>query len=175
MAASSSVAWLHNRGAFGASTVEHAINLKTGSPVTVHFSVPKIGDHDVSIWYPRRISQDIGRDLSTIFGKVTLFNGDAQVEKIELPTGHTRCDSDGCAMIVFRGPTTPRNDYSLLFELERMAPGLVHSQAVLKIELAPDYYMSFLIGEVGTAILILLTLMSGFLAARWWRAARHLG
>jgi hypothetical protein len=171
LAASSCLVWLHNRGAFGAATVERAINLKTASPIDVHFSVPKIGDHDIAIWYPRTSSQDIARDLSAIYGKVTLFNGDAPVQKIELPTGHTRCGRDGCAMIVFRGPTAPRNDYSLLFEVDRMPPALVESAAVLKVELAPEYYMSFLVGEVGAAILLVLALLSGFLAIRWWRSA----
>ena|ERR1700736_4419779 len=163
--------WAYNRGAFGAARVEHPVNLKVGSEITVHFLVPSKGDHDVEIWYPRNASDDVNNDLGRMLGKATLRTGDAPVAEIELPVKHTRSDRDGAAMVVFTGPMEPRNDYSLSLQIDRIPPGLARSQAEVKVELDPLYYSIFLQVELEAAALLLLALSCVVLSVRWWRAA----
>jgi hypothetical protein len=64
--------------------------------------------------------------------------------------GHGRSDRDGSAMVLFTGPTEPRNDYSLSLEIDRIPPDLAQSQAVVKVGLVSDYYLFFFVSEASS-------------------------
>lgn len=167
--------WAYSRGAFGAAPVEHPVNLKAGSSINVHFSVPNRGDHRIMIWYSRDASDDVSKNLDGIVGKATLRIGEDLVAQFPLPVYNHSCDGDGCAMVLFIGPTEPRNDYSLLLQVDRIPQSLAESQAAVKVELVSDYYLLFLELELVAALLLLAALSCAFLSARWWRAAARAG
>lgn len=169
IAAWSCLHWAYSRGAFTNVPVERPIRLESGSATTVHFSVPHWGDRDIEIWYPRNASDDVSKNVCRIFGKMTLRTDGSLVEQKALPVDHSRSDRDGAAMVISTGPMAPRNDYSLLLEIDRMPPDLARSQAVVKVEPVPDYYLVFFQLEVVSALLLLAALSCAFLSVRWWR------
>lgn len=167
--------WAYSRGAFEAASVKHPVNLKAGSSIQLHFSVPKRGDHELKIWYSRNASDDVGKDLDKIFGKATLRVGNALVEEVPLPVSHQASTRDGSAMVLSTGPMDPRNDYSLLLQIDGIPPSLSQSQAMVKVELAPYYHLLFLELEVMAALSFLAALSCTFLSVRWWRATSQEG
>ena len=163
--------WLHSRGAFGNGTVECPIHLESGSSITVHFSVPYRGDHDIEIWYPRNASGDVEKDVRQIFGKMTLRTDGSLVEQKVLPVDHGRSDRGGSAMVLSTGPMEPRNDYSLSLEIDRIPPDLARSQGVVRTELEHLYPLIFWQVEFACMCFLLISLFCLFLSVRWWRSA----
>jgi hypothetical protein len=169
--------------------VERPVNLKAGSSISVHFSVPYRGDRDMEIWYPRKASDDVCKDLDGILGKATLtLRGkedvpgifgegpsrrppETRVAQFPLPVDHHRGDADGCAMVLSTGPMEPQNDYSLLLQVDSIPQSLADSQATVKVELVSDYYLLFLELELVGILLLLAALFCAFLSVRWSRAA----
>ena|ERR1039457_4308263 len=163
--------WAYGRGAFGTTPVERPVNLKAGSSVDVHFSVPNRGDRDVEIWYPLNASDDVDKDLRGISGKAALRIGENLVAQFPLPVDHSRSYQDGRAMVLFTGPMESRNDYSLLLQIDHIPQSLVESQATVKVKLVSDYYFLFLELELVGGLSLLAAFLCAFLSVRWWRAA----
>ena len=163
--------WLYNNGAFGSAPVEHPVDLKAGPSINVHFSVPYRGGRDIEIWYPRHASDDVNEEVRQIFGEMTLRTDGSLIEQKVLPVDHFRSDRDGFAMVIFTGPMEPRNDYSLLLQVDRIPQSLANSQARVKVEITFDYYSIFLQLELVVTLLLLATASCAFLSVRWWRAS----
>jgi hypothetical protein len=78
-------------------------------------------------------------------------------------------------MVLFAGPMEPRNDYSLLLQVDRIPQSLAESQATVKVvELVSDDHLLLELELVG-ALLLLAALSCAFLSVRWSRAAARAG
>jgi hypothetical protein len=164
--------WLHSvGGCFGVDPVERAASLRNEALVEVRFSPSAKGEQSIGIWYPRNASSDVSNDLNKLFGRANLLVGGNPVAEILLPTYHTSCDHDGCGMILFTGPMTSRSDYSLSLKIDRMPQALEQFQAVVKIELTPEYHSLFFTIECLAAVLILAAFSCAYLSISWLHVA----
>ena len=74
-------------------------------------------------------------------------------------------------MVVLSEALIPGNEYTLVLQIDDIPENLAQSQAEVRVEINPDYYMLFLELEVVGAVFVLAALCSAVLAVRWSRGS----